>query len=173
MGHQHSFNRCLHSSWSYSAVEINLGIKNSPRDSNREGSFFYSTKASKDGGISGLNRGEPKPKPCINPLANSDVADGFADNEINGDDVTDGETYCFMIIYLLSMDYAKTGSSLFALMNDNERSKTESNAFETAFAATTPATTPRIAGTAKLLSSIESLVILGVVYRFNDLAPFL
>ncbi|MBQ7196153.1 MAG: hypothetical protein IJS40_01950 [Synergistaceae bacterium] len=70
-----------------------------------------------------------------------------------------------MIIYLLSFNYAKTGSSLLVL-NGTERSKIASTAFEATFAATVAAITPAIKGIAKLLSSIESLVILGVVYRF-------
>ena len=116
--------------------------------------FVYSLIASKNNDVSGIIRGEPKPKPFMNPLANSDVADFPAVNEIAGDSVTDGEMYFFIIISTSFQLLLNIGSSLFAL-NDTDLSSIESTALEATFATATPATTPSIAGIAKLPSSIE------------------
>ena len=53
-------------------------------------------QASKEDDISGSRRDEPKPKPCMNPLANSELADFPYEKDFNGDSCNDGETYFLM-----------------------------------------------------------------------------
>ena len=118
--------------------------------------FVYSLIASKNNDVSGIIRGEPKPKPFMNPLANSDDDDLPAVNEIAGDSVTDGEMYFFIIIFTSFQLSFNIGSSLFAL-NDKERSNNASKPLETTFATATPTITPAIAGIVKLPSSIASI----------------